>query len=186
MAIVYIPPAGSGGSGGGEFTKISTATGTGAEATIVFTDLDTTYTKYKFVLRDVDTSAGADSFLHCRLSTDNGSTYKQGATDYRDGGYRITSFPSSGSGGGNLSSINLNVAYNGRHHTGELIMLNATDTATKTKLYGEFACEYSGGFLHIDGGGLYDTVGATDAIQFYWASGNFAAGSTIELWGGSE
>lgn len=72
---------GSGGSGGGSLIEISSQTAS-ASSTISFTGLSATYRQYIIELSDVIVATNAVS-LYMRTSTNNGSSYDSGSTDYQ-------------------------------------------------------------------------------------------------------
>lgn len=62
-----------------QWVHIETKTPSGASS-VDFTDLDSTYDKYKIVVRGLETSDGKE--LLARYSSDNGSSFDSGSTDY--------------------------------------------------------------------------------------------------------
>lgn len=69
----------AGGGGGGAWSLIATATADN-DATIDFTDLTSDYIMYKLVIAYVDPAS--DSYPWIRVSSNNGSSYNEGASDY--------------------------------------------------------------------------------------------------------
>lgn len=163
---------------------ISTATAS-TSATIEFTGLSSTYHKYVVVITDVDVDTDNTQF-NMRTSTDNGSTWDSGATDYdwayiyrrsnnteANGGAEdddhIEFFQFTGSGTNELWAANVEIfAHADTEYTYTLCNFTKADTAAR----------YNVGFS----GGRRVSAGDVDAIQFYMSSGNFTTG-TFKLYG---
>jgi ligand-binding SRPBCC domain-containing protein len=167
----------SGGGGGGAWTPI-TSTTIASDAFISFADLDATK-NHIFVFSNLSVATNSVE-VHAEVSTDNGATWKTGASDYS------WVFSNFGSGGGydvNDSQIKLNnTTYPFSNSAGaswtSLIMLTgAGDNSEFTNL------THKGGYMHTslyftnqNGAGTYKFTTVVDAIKFLASSGNLAAG----------
>jgi hypothetical protein len=163
---------------------ISTATAS-ASSTIEFTNLSSTYHKYVVVITDVDVSNDNTQF-NMRTSTDNGSTWDSGGTDYdwayiyrrsnntqANGGAEdddhIEFFQFVGSGTNELWAANVEIfGHADSEYTFALCNFTKSDTANR----------YNIGFS----GGRRVSAADVDAIQFYMSAGTFTTG-TFKLYG---
>lgn len=164
-----------------------------SSATIDFTTgINSTYNRYLFELEDVR-PATDDVILQIRITTDGGSTWKSGASDYSysnqysasggaggginsNGATSIIMGPSGGGVGiGNASGEGLDAAY--------VWLIEPADTGRFAKLsWGLNWDGASAGAVQSRGGGRYNTTGAINGIRFMMSSGNIAQGR-FKLWG---
>lgn len=172
------------GGGGGTWERLSTATAS-ASATIDFT-LPAGYRHYVVVLSHVvPATDGVDLWL--RTSTDGGSSFDAGASDYRWGVLRR-----SGTGAAWVedtadSEITLNsdlaignLSTEGIH--GEVLVINPAAAAycsilAEMSWFSTATAMYTGQAF-----GQRVTAADVDAIRFLMSSSNIASG-TFELWG---
>lgn len=161
------------------------------DSTVEFTDLDQ-YSSYKFILHNVVPATDAVKF-YARVSTDNGSTYKTGASDYRwavncltDAGENIVDYDAaddamllSGFDAGFEMQNDSETGW-----TGEIIITNPTNGSKEFFMHFMGCYQNSGAsrFTHIDGGNNYQSNTAVNALQFFFSSGNLSSG-TIKLYG---
>ena len=158
-----------------------------SSATVSFTNISSTYDTYMITFNRV-VPATNNVQMRIRTSTDNGSTYDSGASDYK---YAIIS----------LAADSTN--YNTASTASSFVLINnptITSTATSGGLNGTLNLfnpssvsqkQYFWNTTHVDAGpALNMTYGSgntaiiadVDAIQFYMSSGNIASG-TFRLYG---
>jgi hypothetical protein len=175
-----VPVWAAASGGGGNFVFISSTT-ISSDATVEFTGLSSTYSAYFFVL-DAVAPASDNVLPWLRVSTDNGSTWKSGASDYafdtRDQSNIGTSAANSEirlspNGQGNASNETLN---------GHVYVINPSNTQY-TNIIGSIYMMNNGGdnFYAITGGKYLSTT-AVDGVQFLFESGNLASGK-ISMYG---
>jgi hypothetical protein len=162
----------------GSFTLLATATAS-SSSTVDFTNITSQYLTILFVLEGLIPSVDGAA-LHMRVSTDNGATYKAGATDYAWS--RVVAVVGSVSGGGDVADAQINIkgalgtAAN-EDFSAYLFMTGHTASNRPTAVMG-------GGF-HIDntpdidvyvGGGTYLADTAVNAVRFLPSSGTIVTG----------
>lgn len=158
-----------------------------SDATIDFTTgIDATYDLYELHIFD-HLPATNNTGLRLRTSTDGGSTFDSGASNYD---YALTA---NFAGIGSFTSTNsadskINLSY----ETGSNMLSNTSSqplngkirlwkpTSASTYGYLDFILGYftSGGvYVNVQGGGLNANVADIDAFQLYQSSGNIASGN---------
>lgn len=153
---------------------------TGTPATIEINDLSDSL--YLFVFRDLifGDTASSDRRMNIRVSTDNGSTWKQAANDYN---FAYTGRLNSGAIGGNsvvatfietaMSSTDTDTDTNTGGYA-EIYIQNANIATRKAIIFGQ---TYSGdGDVSIFNG-RYNTAAAVNAVQFLLTAGTFNQGT---------
>jgi hypothetical protein len=165
----------------GELVYIGSVTASN-DATVEFSGLSSTYSKYVVEIEDLVPASDA-STLHIRTSTDNGSTFDSGASDYqynqwqagsgitvsRAGAAQIILFSSCGTGTGEAVSGSV-----------EILRPSATTyTKVAARLVG---LDSTANFGTAIVGGLRASAADVDAIQFLMNTGNIASG-TFRLYG---
>lgn len=173
----------------GDWVKISSATAS-SSSSITFTGLSNTYAAYKVVIdRFAPATDGVSLWL--RTSTNNGSSYDSGASDYRwthfAGSFGTMATAGStadakiilaGAGGND----NIGNATN-EHTSGEILIINPSAAAFCTVNYDFQMVNSAGnGRCAKAGGGVRVTAADVDAIQLLMSSGNIASG-TATLYG---
>lgn len=165
-------------------------------AFIAFTSgINSTYTRYVIEVTSLIPATDGTDFA-CQISTDGGSSYKSGASDYVWG--MVTSVSSGSALSDNDTAdpqIYLNRIGNANEHMGNASGEGANSTITLfnpagTSLYQmiEFTTSYIGAgtgvrSVRTNGSGTYTTAGtAVNAIKFYMSSGNITSG-TFRLYG---
>ena len=159
-----------------------------AAASIPLTGLTTAYQAYLLVFHDVlAATSGAD--LHFQVSTDNGATYKAGASDYRHARH---GFSVSGAVGGNGSNGDTkivlapgagNSAATGHEIGGHIYIHAPMSTNDQTRIDWQLSyLNSAGNYTTLSGGGHYAVSGATDAIRLIMSTGNLTTG-TYTLFG---
>lgn len=161
-----------------------------ASSSLDFTELDNgTYSRYLFVFKNVKpTTDTAD--LYVRTSTDGGSTYDAGVSDYTWGvqgttGSTTTQDASAGSNAGRLTTgaVGLGNAAAEYGLSGEIKLIGAPNTSVYTEYYGYVTYWGQTGFhtrVHVGGARL--SAADVDAVRFIMSTGTIASG-TIELYG---
>jgi hypothetical protein len=150
----------------------------------------TAYTAYRGIIIELINFIPAtdDVDFRCRLSSNGGSSYDSGASDYRYANSTVFSsnvVQNQGSGG--AAFIQLCGGSAGTAHIGngaaeglscQVTITGQASAAAKTKVraFGEYygAGDFSSIFK---GGGHRNTAQDTDAIQFFFSSGNITSGS---------
>lgn len=161
-----------------------------ASATLDFTEFNNaTYRGYLFALENVKPATDLVTLL-LRTSTNAGSSYDAGATDYS---YANTLLASSStltqSVATGATAINLtfpNDVGNAAGEdgvTGDLWLYHAANGSVKTReAFQGMYDNGSGVLVSIDGKGRRNTTQDTDAVRFLFSSGNIASG-TIRMYG---
>ena len=155
------------------------------DATVAFTGFDSTkYNTYEFIFSEVIPATDNAEF-RMRTSTDGGSTYDSGASDYHwaynnvattteyfsgnSTSNTIQLLDTTGTNGGeHLSgSIRINLPSGTQDTIGTIHMLGITGSNTVYRFYGHFARK---------------AAEDVDAVQFYFSTGNIQSG-TIQMYG---
>lgn len=169
----------------GAMTLISTTVAS-SSATVDFTGLSSTYKDYVVIVNNA-VPATNNAALVFRTSTNNGSTYNSGSSDYFSTG---TNF---GSSAWNYLSVVDDRAYlnaSGQDNTANLggtsftmTIVNPASTSNRTVWYltgYEKGNSEDGAFTR--GGSRTSVSGGINAIRFFYNSGNIAVG-TFKLYG---
>lgn len=159
-----------------------------ASASLDFTEFDNaTYRRYEFELDAVLPATDAVS-LYLRTSTDGGSTYDSGASDYQWNANGFSGAAATQGGAATASDMQLNTVIvwgNSTNETGVsgLLRLWAAPAATYTHVEGAVAGWSSAGtLLRLSVGGARLSAADVDACQFLFSSGNITSG-TIRMYG---
>ncbi len=169
---------------GASMVLIQTQTASSSATLDFTTGIDSTYDEYLFTFVSVLPATDAQN-LWLRVSTDGGSTWKSGASDY----FRVintlstasTNTPS-GSTGENAMTLTATQSNNsGRPMGGELRIFRPSDGKLHPVTW---MMAYFDGTNHklVTGSGFYNSGTAVNGIRFLFASGNMADG-TIALYG---
>lgn len=169
--------------GTGALVYLGSATAS-ASATLDLTSYITnTYNQYKIVLEDIKPATGAGQ-LRLRVSSNNGSSWDTGATDYVQG-YDI----STGSTGSNPANAAYFSLYNASMPTtdvlcGEIWLWNPNSTTGKKMITSNVVGYDSGGpwYMGQDSKGCRNTTSAINAVQVFNSAGNITSG-TIRIYG---
>ena len=173
--------------GGGAWTLISTSTAS-TSATIDFTGLSSTYFQYMVVASNIQpVTDGVELFF--RTSTDNGSSYDSGASDYKwvFNSYRLNNTPSNSNVGDTADSqirINVTGLGNAANEQNNLVLYisNPSDT-NYTNIHGTAMITQNDGDVYMNHFAGQRISGAdVDAIRFLMSSGNISTG-TFKLYG---
>lgn len=165
------------GLGAVSFIGVQTAS---ASPQLDFTGLSN-YSKVVFVLNEI-APATDNVELRFRTSTDNGSTFDSGASDYRYAARSATTVPSATQNGSTATAyISLGDAQVGNaaneFAAGEVTLINPTSAAWKHVLYNITYQSALTAFLWYQGASVRATAADVDAVRFYFSSGNIASGS---------
>ena len=148
----------------------------------IVSQITSTYDEYKIVFTDVIPAAAA--FFMLRVSEDNGSTFKSGATDYFFGLKQIGGDATSGAStflaltdhtGANTVSTN--------GISGTVELYNPLGTSVKQSI--QYKTGYTTGATTSwvsTGNGQYNSTNAVDAIQFLFNGQNITSG-TFKIYG---
>jgi hypothetical protein len=168
------------GAGGGSLTAISCTTVSSPVAAVEFTGLSSTYEAYLIVANDV---LPVDDAVRVRLrtSTDNGSSYDSGSSDYgsiswwssilRDFGTNSQSFIDLGLG--NSTDVG-----NGTNENAFYTIWIASPSSSKyTIVNSRMSCfNKSANINQCVNSGIRKSTTPVDAVQFSFDSGNIASG----------
>jgi hypothetical protein len=168
----------------GDMVFISSATAS-ASASIAFTDLSSTYRDYLLVLSNVYAATSAAELL-VRTSTDNGSTYDSGASDY----LWMTLRANTGLGtplSTDDADTGIRIVEDANNSTNRRIngwvRLHDPAAALDTCVTYHTAYYTSGAVSRtIMGSGFRASAGDVDAVQVIFSAGNITSG-TISLYG---
>jgi len=168
-------------AGGGAMELISTGTAS-SSATIDFTGLSSTYFAYVVYMSNVVPVTNSVNFI-MRTSTNNGSSYDSGASDYKYVGSR-TSYSSgptpSITGSAADSSIEIYPTMsNTSTDAGSFCLTIYNPSLANT---GRISWEGTASTSDRYGSGIRNTAADIDAIRFLMSSGNISTG-TFKLYG---
>lgn len=166
--------------GGADFELISSATAS-TSASISFTGLSSTYFSYRVVIEDF-IPVSDPAFLWMRTSTNNGSSYDSGASDYYYTGNQA--FPASspsdyGSfGDSKLLFASFGVGSNTNENSNYVIdIINPSNTRFCTAIWECMYISGAGNPAKSVGMGYRATAADVDAIQFLCSTGNIETGN---------
>jgi hypothetical protein len=111
-------------SGAGSFVQLSQQTASN-QATVTFTGLSSSYSSYALSINNM--SPVTASNLRIRVSTDNGSTYKAGASDYQ---WESCGFYQNGGAIGNTSTADTSISLTSGAGGATLVTTAATGAVT--------------------------------------------------------
>jgi len=170
----------------GALVKISTATAS-SSASVAFTGLSSTYFMYIIKFNDVQPATDS-TFLALRTSTDNGSSYDSGASDYS---WSMNYLNQTGSENGEGDAADSYIRVIGDNGTNDMgTGTNETGSGT-VYLYNPSATKFT--FVNTESfffnqdtentavyvGGCRESAADVDAIQFIMSSGNIASGEFV-------
>lgn len=157
-----------------------------ASATLDFTEFDNaTYRWYEFDLDNVKPATDATDF-YARVSTNGGSSYNAGASDYSwtyGGTGSVALTQADGADGHMQIATNIGNAAAEFGVSGRLILLSAGSATAYTRLLSQIGYDSSAGEgFQLTGLGRRLAAEDTDAIRFLFSSGNITSG-TIRMYG---
>ena len=160
-----------------------------ASAALDFTEFNNaTYRRYEFELENVKPATDNVSF-YFRTSTNAGSTYDAGASDYVHGQSGTSAASATTGASVGASAIPLNTAVtigNAASEyglSGELVLTGAPSAAVFTELRGMVTYwNTAGAMVQLELGGARLSAADVDAVRFLFSSGNIESG-TIRMYG---
>ena len=168
-------------------TLLATASAS-ASATVDF-DTGIDWTSYKkYVIEVTDIAPATDTAdLYVRTSTDGGSTYDAGASDYRYAGTQVDSNGAAVAVVTSDAASEIQVSSNSgaaANESGDLTLTIYNPAGTKfTKLRYFHPFIHSAGVMRVvSGGGFRESAADVDGIRFLYSSGNIASGE-FKLYG---
>lgn len=173
----------SGGSAALVWLQTQTASGS---ATLDFTGfVSGTYTNYLFILQNI-VPATNNVDLWMRVSTDGGSTWKAGASDYNS---TLFAFAATGQAGGGGTNDRMMVRNTGEMSntssrggvSGEVFLFNPASSSIEKRIVGHFSY-WTTQSVGSEMRGQYLASTAVDGFRFLFSSGNIASG-TIRVYG---
>lgn len=177
QAIAALSPA----SGAWSYIGAVTAS---ASATVEFTGLSSTYFMYMFVLQDVAPATDGVEFWF-RTSTDGGSTFDSGASNYWwvQNYFYLTTDGGIGSSGDTQIELAYNVGSSTNESVTGIVYLINPSSATHTRMSWSLQDIRADAVpTAFDGQGGRLSAADVDAVQFLMSSGNIASG-TFKLYG---
>lgn len=169
------------------------------QSSVDFTDVfqsDDGYDRYQIYIDNIIGSDGDRRFLECRMSSDAGSTWDSGESDYAESGFFVhDGGDTTTSGSSSTESITVSVAQiigtkpndndtsmfniliSNPTNTKRATVLRASSSVRSDVVDNPFRAQYSGG--------IRLTQSAIDSIQFFMDSGNIASG-TFSVYGIGE
>lgn len=155
-----------------------------SSATLDFTNLSG-YKAVMFVISGILPANNGDQF-YARISTDNGSTWKAGASDYRWCTFDIGSNGGTGAAGSNgdaqmyITGATGNTATVGGINTGTMLVSNL-DSSAIDKAFTVDTSKFNGtNFVRSSGLGLYaGSQAEINGVRFFFSTGVIASGSII-------
>lgn len=168
--------AAAGGGDGWVFLSSATAS---SSATIDFTsDIDSTYNTYAFVFQDILPSTGFVEF-RIRTSSNGGSSYDSGASDYT-----FYLYDAGGSSGSSYIKF-IETLSTSRISSGIIFMMNPS-ASTPSNFLSISGTDKSSSVSGLElCSGYRDSNSAIDAVRFFMSSGDITSG-TIYLYGVSK
>ena len=161
--------------GTGAFDLISTTTISGSPTEVDFTSLSTDYDIYLFYFINWNTAAG-NVQLFMRTSTDNGSSFDSGATDYAHSGRDYTTGDTTPAQDTEIDILPYapSGAINFR-----VVLMTPTDASYNTTVFSDGLLDDANYFLSS---GRREATEDNDAVRFLIASSTMSSG-TIKQYG---
>lgn len=162
---------------------IDTATFSG-DATYELTNLSTDYFEYRIICNFIVPSVDG-AHLYMRTSTNNGSSFDSGVSDYEYAGARFrstTSYFNSTAASEIMLAEDVGASTPDEGFYGTISLLNPMSSSGYTVCTTQGILTSSGGTTFtLSGSGERLAASATNAIQLLFSSGNIASGSLIVL-----
>lgn len=145
-----------------------------------------TYSSYMFIIENIGLATD-NTFLHMRTSTDGGSTYDSGASNYvyaGDGAYHTNTQTQRTSGGDTAINLTLNQTGNAANESwcGTVTVYRPAATEYTHIFAQQMNAATDGTLRHGNVSGWRASAADVDAVQFFAASGNLADGR-IKMYG---
>jgi hypothetical protein len=175
---------------GSDWVKVSQTTLSATASAVSFTGLSTTYSQYRIALVGVGPTT-SDVGILVTTSTNNGSSYDTGASDYQWARWDLDTGSATTSSGHSTAAANISVrsagSSNGCGNTETMDgTISVVDPAVSgyTHVYFHSVWQMTGGeFLVVKGSGYRASTTVVNAIQLAWESGNFRGTGTVTLYG---
>lgn len=153
-------------SAGGSYQYISTFTAS-ATSIVPFTNLSSTYYRYKILFSQVAPSVD-NAGIRIRTSTNNGSSYDSGASDYDYNGATASSYLA-------LTSVGVGNAANG-YTWGEITIVNPS-AVVQAEIYSTIGYVSPSATMGVvTNAGRRNSVAAVNAVGFSFTSGTVLSG----------
>ena len=169
----------------GAMTLITTTTAS-SSATVDFTGLTSAYKNYVVIACNV-VPVTNNAGLNFRTSTNNGSSFNSGASDYYS---THTNFGVTTWNYGNSVGDTFNISFDGQDNTatygGTSFTMTIANPSASNRIQW-YMTGFENGYssqtgAFVGGGFRTSSTGAVNAIRFYFGSGNIASG-TFKLYG---
>lgn len=164
---------------------IATTTASGVAAVDFTTGINSTYDAYLFVLSSV-VPATTNTKLYMRTSSNSGSSFDAGATDYA---YTMTGIDDAAgtlnTSSGGAAQILINNKAAGASYSGitAAIYLHKPSASQRCQVTYTSSALDNGGLLgSVSGAGARQATGVVNAVRFLFSSGNIASGE-FKLYG---
>ena len=180
-----LPTFQAAGAGGGGNVFLASATASASASLTFATGIDATYNCYMFVLDNL-LMASASTFFRFRTSTNGGSSYDTGLSDYsynvwyQAGTGAVSYIQDDADSKINIIKAQGNSANNGL--SGILYLVNPSGTGYTQCLFSTRGTANTGDQHMTTGSGTRLSAADVDAVQFVNSSGNIASG-TISMYG---
>lgn len=165
-----------------QWVKITTSTAS-SSSSIDFTSLSATYQAYRVVAYGIQPASDGVS-LYFRTSTDNGSTFDNGSTDYS--WTRSNTSTSSNSASADRDDTEIEISNsNLGNNTNEFIDIDVTiwdpaASAFTSIMWSSMQANSSSATRYsVQGGGNRKDTTAVDAVRFFMSSGNISVGEFV-------
>jgi hypothetical protein len=166
----------SAGSGTG-WVFLDSATASTSTSLDFTSSIDSTYNVYAFVAEDIVHDSALHRYLYLRTSSDGGSTFDSGSTDYVWEAYK-----------GNLNygqdsfiRLTYDTISNNKSLSGTFFLYNPSDSV-RTQFTGQTSIDSPGQNNGSSTAGTRMSAGVVNAVRFFTSSGNILSG-TIRLYG---
>lgn len=176
-------------AGSAGLTLLATATAS-SDSSVDFTSgIDSTYDEYIIICNNVVPASPAGFYF--RTSTNGGSSFDSGASDYTYAAEAITADASVGNNpGGSNGAAQIHLGGNtaagaGANDSINLVVHLKSPLGTRyTQIYwsGTFTDSSAGDLTFVNGGGMRKSAADVDAIRFLMSTGNIASGE-FKLYG---
>ena len=175
-------------AGGGAWTLLTTATASNSSTLVFTSSINSTYDAYVFIMTEL-VPAADNKDLKMRTSTDAGSSYDDGGSDYvytavnaENASFSYSAITSAGGSEFHLSN-NGGSADGTTALNGQVILYKPSGT-TKTEIHWKFGGGRADGTIDmINGVGYRDSAADVDAVQFYFSSSTNTTSGKIRMYG---
>jgi hypothetical protein len=176
----------AGGGGGGNWTLISTTTISGSPSVI---DLSLTGSHRKYMVEFEDVGSALAFSFYMRTSSDGGTTFDSGSTDYVYGGGAQATYAPTYAQAGFIRLSGFISSDDNRGMYGELVIYDPHNTSRHKRVESKISRTIwnDANSMDIDiWAGARRTTSAVNAVRFYFEAGNFTNGGKIRLFGWTD